>query len=165
MELDDPYKEALALAPSTEVELGTLQISHPEKAEVIYLVQDRADHTFTLEDDTTHLFKKCGFNFSRPAQTDTGVQSLNIVIDNIEREVSDYIESVEESNIPITIIYRPYLLSDPSHPAATPLVLSLTDVSIEEIEVRGRASFADIVNKKFLTELYTRARFPSLANN
>lgn len=162
---EDAYKEALALAPTDEVELATLVVSHPSKPEPIYLVQDRVNHTLTLEDSSTHEFRACAFNFAMPPTGENGAQSLTIGIDNIEREVSDFIDSVEDSKDKVTVTYRPYLKSDPTRPQMTPLVLTLSDVNVGDVQVTGKASFADIVNKKFLTEFYTRAGFPGLANS
>ena len=64
---------------------------------------------------------------------------------------------------PVEIIYRPYLSTDLTQSQMIPpLVLYLKDIQITAAQIVGRATFMDVVNKKFPTELYTRARFPGL---
>ena len=58
-----------------------------------------------------------------------------------------------------------YLSNDLTQPQLDPpLSLILQDVQITMLQVSGRATFADVINKKWPTEYYTRARFPSLGN-
>lgn len=162
---EDAIKEAYACAPAGVVFLHTLQISHPDVAEDIFLVQDRTDKTCTLETAEEELFTACAFRFSLPTTGEDGLQELSIAIDNVNRVVSDYLDQVKDSNDPVAITYRPYLSTDLTTPQMDPpLVLYLRDVNVNVFEVTGKATFADILNKRFLTDLYTRQRFPSLAN-
>jgi hypothetical protein len=63
----------------------------------------------------------------------------------------------------VTITYRPYLSTDFERPAMVPpLSLFLTDIVITAVEVVGRATFADILNRSFLPDNYTRRKFPGL---
>ncbi len=61
------------------------------------------------------------------------------------------------------VVYRPYLSDDLTQPQMDPpLVLYLKEIQVNTYQVTGRATFMDIVNKRFPSELYTRLRFPSL---
>lgn len=164
--LTDAIREAYATAPTDVVYLETLEISHPDVEETVYLVKDRQNHDLTLEGaGGVKTFEACPFRFSLPASGDNGVQELSLAVDNVDRRISDFLNTAKESLDPVTVTYRPYLASDPTTPQLNPpLVLYLTDVVITAVEVSGKATFADILNKKFPTEIYTRARFPSLAN-
>jgi predicted nucleotide-binding protein (sugar kinase/HSP70/actin superfamily) len=157
-------KEAYALAPQGEMNLHTLELSHPDLVEVIYLVLDRASHTLKVEGGASKLFEACPFRFNLPQMNDNGLQELTVAIDNIDQRISDFLEAVKESNTAVTMIYRPYLLSDPDTPQALPLELALTDISVDDIQATGKATFADLVNKAFLTMVYGRDRFPGLGN-
>ena len=100
---------------------------------------------------------------SRPISGDNGLQELTVSVDNVDREASDYLDSVKTTGVPVQVTYRPYLNSVRTEPQMDPpLVLFLGDAKITVFEVTGRASFADLINKKFPTQLYTRSRFPSL---
>jgi hypothetical protein len=164
--LSEAIKEAFAHSPSTDVYLETIEISHAESNQVFYLVKDLQDHVFTLEDGTTtKTFEACGFRMTLPASGENGIQELNIAIDNVDLRIGDFLESVKDSNSPVKILFRPYLHSHPEAPQMNPpLELSLRNVTMNEIEISGSATFADIVNKKFPTEIYTRQNFPSLGN-
>ena len=156
-------REAFAVATADDPPLDTIQISHPSLADSIYLVKNREDLVLTLETGLAVTFKGCGFRMALPPAGDNGIQELTISVDNVDREVSDFLDSVKTSKIPVQVTYRPYLASVLTEPQMDPpLVLFLGDAKINVFEATGRASFADLVNKKFPTEYYTRSRFSSL---
>ena len=163
--LNEAIKEAYASAPTHIVTLETLVVSHPDLDESIYMVRDRVGHTFTLEDGTERFFEPIPFRVALPPSGANGIQSLNIAIDNIDRRISDFLMTVINSGKPVELTYRPYLDNDPTTPQLNPpLVLFLLDVAVTASEISGNATFADVVNKEFPNEYYTRARFPSLGN-
>lgn len=162
----EPIKEAYASCPSDEVILDTLQVHHDSMGTDLFLVADRVDHTFKLEGGATQVFQACAFALSLPPSGEGGAQTLQVKIDNTDKQVSDYLEQVVDTNKPVRLTFRPYLNSDPNTPQMNPpLVLDLTDVDVKGVEVSGKASFVDVINKQFLTSRYTRDRFPSLGNN
>src|SRR5581483_2440990 len=119
--------------------------------------------TATLENGSQQQFEPSGFNFSLPVQNNDGFQSLNISIDNINLRVSDFINKACSKRVPVEIVYRPYVSNDLSHPQMNPpLVLFLKDVKITNVQVTGRATFMDVINRHFPGELYSRDRFPNL---
>lgn len=155
--------EAFAIAPANEVIYDTLEIRQEGVQDPIFIVKGRRPLVATDEDDVERTFEPVGFSITRPASTEEGFQSLNISIDNVGRRVSDFIVTAKTEEVPIKVIYRPYLSSDLSQPHMNPpLVLFLKDIQVTEMFVTGRATFMDIVNKKFPNDLYTRERFPSL---
>ena len=161
--LQDAIKEAFVLAPASKVILHTLEIRQTGVQSPVYIVQSRRGITATDEDGNAHYFEPVGFQFSLPPSNEEGVQNLSIAIDNIGRVVSDFIETARQTNTTVEIVYRPYLSDDLTQPQMDPpLVLFLKEVQITAAQVTGRATFMDIVNKKFPSELYTRLRFPTL---
>lgn len=160
----DAIKEAFASAPSNSLILHTLEISHPD-IESIFLIRDRKDWTLTLEGaGGDKLFTACGFQIQLPQSGENGASDLPFSIDNID-QVSDFIDEVKESTEPVTVTYRPYLASDTTEPQMDPpLILELTDISVTDVTVTAKASFFNLLTKPFLTELYTRDRFPGLGN-
>lgn len=164
--LNEAIKEAYALAPSDEVPLETLELCHPSVAGgSLYLINQREPFTLTLENGEQKIFEPVGFQFALPAAGDNGRQDMQLSIDNVDRRISDFIEKAKNYYEPVKVYYRPYLSSDLTTPQMNPpLSLSLQDVSITAQTIAGRASFADVLNRKFPEEYYTRKRFPSLAN-
>lgn len=162
--LQDAIKEAYATARSDVVYLDTFEIVNPS-IEPLYIVRDRVDHTLKLETNEWKLFVATAFRFVLPAAGDNGVQDLSIAIDNVDLRASDFVKSVVGSNAPVEMRYRPYLSTDLETPQMNPpLILYLTDIQVTAFEVSGRASFAEVLNRGFLTELYTRKRFPTLGS-
>lgn len=162
-EFTDAIQEAFAVAPVTKVILHTLEIRQPTVQDAIYIVQSRRPIRAKDETGMVRLFEPVGFQFSLPPTSEEGFRSLNISIDNIGKRVSDFVNTAKGSEVPVEIYYRPYLSDDLSQPQMNPpLVLWLKDVQITPTQVLGRATFMDIINKKFPSELYTRERFPTL---
>lgn len=156
-------KEAFASAPSNVALLETLEISHPSLSETLYLVANREDLTLALEDSSSHVFKGVGFKLTLPPVGDSGLQDLTITIDNVDRRITDFVNAVKASKTPVEVKYRPYLSDDLIHPQFdVPLVLYIRTVNLTVFQAVARASFADVINKRFPNDIYTRARFPSL---
>lgn len=159
------YKEALASVPSDDVVLETLEISHSLLSSSIFLVKNREDLTFTLEDSSTQLFTGCGFGLVLPPAGADGLQELQLQLDNIDLTITDFVNTVKRSREAVVVKYRPYLSSDLTTPQMSPpLTLTLSDIIIGTVDATGKASFADILNKKAPSELYSRNDFPSLGN-
>lgn len=162
--LSEALKEAYASAPSNDAIIETLQISHPSlPGGDIYLAKNNDDIDLALEDSSVVTFEGAGFQIALPAKADTGLSQLSIKIDNIDQRVSDFINSAKNFTTPVEVTYRVYLSSDPTTVQNDPpLILYLSDVKITLFDVTGTANFADLVNKKFPSEIYKRSRFPSL---
>lgn len=161
--LQAAIKEAFVTAPTSSVILHTLEIQQVGVQDSIYLVQSRRGITAYTDESTAHYFEPVGFQFALPPSNEEGFQSLTVSIDNINRVVSDFVEVARQSSTPVKILYRPYLSTDLTTPQMDPpLTLFLKEVQIDAHQVTGRATFMDIVNKKFPSDLYTRLRFPTL---
>ena len=163
--LTEALKEAYALAPTEIVILHTLQLSHPSLIEDLFLVQDIVEHDFTLEDLSIETFEPVGFRFALPPIGDQGLQELTISIDNTDRRITDFVNTIKGQPGTTEVRYRPYLSNDLTTPQMDPpLLLFLKEISITAVQIQGRATFADIINKRYPSEWYTRERFPSLGN-
>lgn len=161
--LTEAIKEAYASAPTVRVTYDTLEIRQGQVQAPIFLVRAKAEIIATDENGVQQTFRPSGFQFSLPSENEEGFRSLNIAIDNINREVTDFVEIAKSQPVPVEVIYRPYLSDDLSTPHMDPpLVLYLKELQINPLQVTGRATFLDVVNQKFPSELYNRARFPFL---
>jgi hypothetical protein len=159
----EAIKEAFASAPANEVIINTLEIRQYGVQASVFISQTRRGIVALDEDGNERTFLPVNFQFSLPPSNEEGFRSLNIAIDNIDRRVTEFIETAMSEEVPVEVIYRPYLSSDLTEPHMNPpLVLYLKDVQIQGFQVTGRATFMDLVNKKFPLELYTRGRFPTL---
>lgn len=159
----EAVKEAYACAPSDEVHLETLEISHPGLPTPIRLVKNRENITATLETEEVVEFEGAAFRMSRPAAGENGLQVLTLSIDDVDRRVSDFMNAAKAFTTPVTCVFRPYLASDLSEPQMDPpLVLYLRDISADDYQVTAKATFTDLLNRRFPSECYVRSKFPSL---
>lgn len=162
--LEEACIEAYATCPSEVATLDTLEISHSLVAEPIRIVDNLVDLDLTLETAATETFRACAFELALPKNDEGGITHLELTIDDVGQEVSDFVNLVKSSAESIVVKYRPYLSNDLATPQMNPpLRLWLSDISQTKIQVTAKASFLDLVNKAHIRELYTRAKFPSLA--
>lgn len=173
------YSEALAAAyasaPEDEIILDTIELIHPLFTENgvqvgIRVVNDHSDLVATLEataplnpgEEVT--FKACYFQFTRPAEDESAtLPEVQLRVDNVSRILVPHLDVIKESRVPITIIWRPYLLTDLTGPHMNPpLSLTLRDVSGDMNSLTARAGFTSIVNRWFPASEYTARKFPSL---
>lgn len=157
------YREALACAPPGAVMINTIELRHDSIEGSLFLAQSKEDLELTLETGQVVTFEAVPFRLTLPKKSPEGLQELGIAIDNVDRRISDFCALASTFTTPVEVLYRPFLLDDPTTPQMDPpLSLFLKSVSITATEVSGRASYADIINKKFPRDLYTRKRFPGL---
>lgn len=161
--LEDAIKEAYASCPTSKVVLETLEIRQTGVQSPIFIVKSRQTLTALDENGASRTFRPCGFQITLPPQNEEGFRSLNVAVDNVGREISDFVSAAMSENVPVEVVYRPYLSDDLTRPQMDPpLVLFLKELQITASQVTARATFMDLVNRKFPSDLYTRARFPSL---
>ena len=111
------------------------------------------------------LFIACSFGVTRPSVNADGIQELQLVIDNVDRRISDFFKQTVNFTTEAKCLYRLHLSSDLSSPQLVPpLELTLSDIEVGAIQVSARASISDLVNKTFPSETYTRRRFPGLGS-
>jgi len=159
----DAIKEAFALAPADQVILDTLEIRQGTVQEPVYLVRSSREIYAKTEDAQFHLFIPVGFQITLPAENTEGFRSLNITIDNVGKSVLNFINTSKSHRVPVEVVYRPYLNTDLSTPQMNPpLVFYLKDIQVTPQQIVGKATFMELVNRKFPSELYTRLRFPFL---
>lgn len=160
--------EAYASAPIDELALNTLVMRHPNFVDEmgnptsLYLVQGYEDYTLGLDGVMT-LFKAVPFAFTLPGFEEGSVPQLNLSIDNVSHLITTYLELAIESLEPITVEYRPYLLSDPSQPQLDPpITMRLSKVTVDVFSATGVATLDDVNNWPFPNRRYTHNDFPGL---
>ena len=161
--LEEAIKEAYALAPSNIAILETIEISHPLTSTIYLVKRTLTNLSLTLEDSTVKIFTACGFDLVLPEKNGTGLQQLQIAIDNIDQVITDFINVVKDSTVKITVKYRPYLSNNYTTPQMNPpLTLWMTDITVTDTQVTANCTFMDIINKPFPSINYGNQQFPSL---
>jgi hypothetical protein len=179
----EAIKEAYSHASVEDVILHTLELNHASFTEPVRVVNDFGvlleastvyggldiyGHTLTLEStapvdpDTAVRFVGLYFNLELPAQSANRLPEIQITLDNVTREVSQYLDEAVESDDPITVIYREFLLNSP-----TVVQFKLQGLNIHKVTSRANtvtmtAIFSDLTNKAFPNRFYRPDEFPGL---
>lgn len=162
--------EAYATARSDVAVLDTIEIRHPLIPTGIYLVANQEDIVARLEavapatEGVLQTFTAAAFELAMPGVDDSGLQQVNISLDDVDGKIQDFLTAAKAYRTPVSLIIRPYLSNDllGGPQLDPPLHLSLGPATFANGSASIPASFVDLINAKFLTQLYTRARFPGL---
>jgi hypothetical protein len=154
-----------ASAASTDIRyayLKALEITHPAGGP-FYLVSNNEALTLTHEDGTSHNYEAVAFNLQRPKQGETGTQVLKVSIANADQRITDFIKTVNDSQLETVLKAREYLSNDLTTPARTnPIELTITKISLSVTSATATATFVDVLNRPSPNELFTRNRFGGL---
>jgi hypothetical protein len=162
----DALKEAMASAPSKVVIIETLEFLHPALEAPLRLCKTLEDMTLGLENDLgTALFTACGFSITPPSSGEVGAQELGIGVPNVDLAIGQFIDAALSEASPVQVIMRYYNSNDLSQPQnGRGIRLFLYDVVITAKEVTGRATFTEIINRRWPLPdyAYSKTRFPAL---
>ncbi|MNJ16340.1 hypothetical protein D3C77_106010 [compost metagenome] len=142
--------------------LHTLEISSTAWPEPILLVMGYEDRTLIDENGFPKTYQAAAFNVSLPERNNSGNQSLQFAIDNVDGTAQRRIDEALAASAEISMTYRPYLRSRPSAPASKPLKYRVLGGSIEGSEIRVDAGFHDTLNTRWPRRLYTVEFAPGL---
>jgi hypothetical protein len=171
----EALKEAWASNPTGQVILDTLEIYHPAFVDddgnpaPARLVRAYEDLFAVLEIDAPMnpgqqvRFIGMAFDVKQPGFEVGRTPELTISLDNVGRELVGYLEAAASDPTQVTVIYRPYLISDLSGPQMDPpITMLVTGVSVSPLQVDITASLDDVNNWAFPHRLYQPADFPGL---
>lgn len=174
------YSEALAAAyataPEDEVALDTIELLHPSFRDDngdptgVRLVNDHSNLVATLEAGAplnageTVTFYRCYFSFRLPPETESAsLPEVELQVNNVSRLLVPYLELARTSRAPVTLVYRPYLVSDLTGPHINPpLQLTLKSIGGDMNNLTARAGYTDLSNRRFPASEYTARKFPGL---
>jgi hypothetical protein len=140
-----------------------------EAATAIYVAweaRDDAYETWTAcvaAETVTQVFQPLAFEIKLSATGEHGIQDLSITGCDVEGQFGDFIESValSGSNEPIILTYRAYR-EDDLNTVQYFLPMSLSRTRVTVYSFSANASVGDLVNRAYLTESFTKQRFPGL---
>ena len=167
--LKEAIKEAYASAPSSEIDLLTIELNHPSFTQPLRVVRDNEKLTARLEESAPENpgevvdFSPYAFDLDLPEMDEYGKPQITITIDNVGRDIMNYIEAAVRMRHKIEVIYRVYLKSDTSGPQNDPpMVMQIDSITATTKSITLVAGFADLSSRVFPKKLYTLEQFPSL---
>jgi hypothetical protein len=166
------WAEASVTNPKNEVPLATLEFHHPAFVDdtgltAVRVVRNTVDFTGRLEVDAPLnggqdvLFQAIMFNVDWHRIGPLGAQA-KLTLDNVNREVGRYLEAATTMNVPVTVIARGYLATDPTVVGQGPYRLELRNVSRAGQSLTGSLIIASPGELKFGKAIYGQVEFPSL---
>ncbi len=173
-DLSEALKEAYATVPDDTVIWHCLEFDHPtflnEAGARIpgYVVLGNAILTAGIEAGALNNpgefvdFMPVAFDFRLPPTDPQQNVRLELILDNVGSALTKHFEPAVEDGRPITTIYRTYLSTDLSAPAAQPIELSMANIKVTTTEIRGSAMFADLLNRPFPNKRYDPDTAPFL---
>lgn len=119
MTTEEKLKQMIMHYPRGEYTIDTLEISHPLMSQVYYLTREPDGITATLEDNTTVDFRGTYMDMKLNRSTEDLDQDFTFTFPDLTNELDDELDRITMSNSdPISVIYRAYISSDLSEPAA-----------------------------------------------
>lgn len=166
------WEEAAATIDATERMLVTLEFHHSTFLEgstptPIRAVCNTEDLTFRLDDNALLnagqdvLFKGIPFRIGYPRIGKLAVEAP-LELDDVNPDVSKYLEPATKLNESIVVFFRGYLLSDPTTVGQGPFRLLLRSVKRKGSTLQGTLTMADPTKLRVMREVYDAQRFPAL---
>lgn len=170
-EITDAWAEAEAAAGSETTTLYTLEFHHSAFDAPVRVVNDVQDHDLLLEavapvdGGDVVTFIGCPFEFPWPEQIEGRAPELRIRVDNVGREISQYLDEAVTQLEAIQVIFRFYLYTYATGVTALgqdPATMTLRSVTVTEDYVEGMASIGDIANRRVFNYVYNLEDYPGL---
>lgn len=168
--LEDAVKEAMAVAPTGEIVLCTLEFRTATFTAPIRVVLDNTNLEAFLEAGAPEnpseevTFVAMQFSLTRPEMGDNGSPEMSIELDNVSPEIEEQFSSAIFSSAVIEVTLRLYLGSDLSGPQnSPPLHMEVKSCRADDYKVTAKCSFGNLNNTRFPGELYRLTDYPSLA--
>lgn len=182
---EQALQEAYASAPVEETILYTLELRHPSflnDDDVVTPIRLVRDYGILLEEGDPDVygwnlflesdapvnggeevrFYSLMFDFELPAQQEGSLPTIDIQIDNVTRELSQYLDEAVKLDSPIELTYREYLLSTKEEPQFVLNGMTIQTVKSTVFNVTISASFADLINRNFPGKIYRPEEFRGL---
>lgn len=145
-----------------DVVINTLELQCAAWAEPLLICNGFEDHVLTTEDDRTLLFQAAGIDVALPQKNTQGGQILTFAVDNVAGEAQQRVDAALDAGERVTLIFRFYLASDKTAPAAPPWRFIVRDGTLEGGRAQFRAAFFDMINTAWPRNYYDAIRFPGL---
>ena len=142
------YNQTVNKVSAEEFSLILLQIDHDDLAAPIRVVNDRSDLTHQ-----GNVYQRFAFKFSFPTDPENGLPEAQLEMDNVGREVMDWVEGADWNKlttVTITMVRR----SDPDTKEYE-VTMNLSDIKANQFTVSGRLGFEELLGAPALRVKYT----------
>lgn len=155
---------------SREISQTALRAMFAQETEEVFLICLRISHpditTFRLVNNTEPVVRLDGtyqpypFEVVLPKDTEGQVPQVNLVVDNVDREVSRQLENLQGRP---RVEFEVVLASQPDTIEAGPFDFSLMNATVNAIVISGTLGYEDnILNQAFPAQSYSPINSPGL---
>lgn len=159
--MSEILRKAYASAPDGQVIIRTLEIL-PPTSEPIRVCTGYEDQELALETGETVTFTAGPLQIADPKKDTSGQQNLRFAIANVTGVAQAAVDEALESGEEVPVIYRVYLDTDLSAPAALPYEMTLVGGGFDGIMLNVEASYYDLLNTQWPRDRYTAEFAPGL---
>ena len=135
----DSYHQTVNKVSAEEFPIVLAMIEHDDLASPIRVVNDRADIVSNGE-----TFTRFAFRFERPNDPENGIPEARIVMDNVGRELMQWIE-LADWNKPTTFTMMQVMRSAPDD-IEYEIVMALEDIRASQTSVSAKLGFEDLLS-------------------
>ncbi len=150
-----------ASAPADQILLPTLEIASSASPS-IYTCGGFENHNLTLETGEEVEFIASALTVALPPRNASGQQNLNFAVENVTGQAQRFVDEALEAGVSIQVIFRIYLVSDPSSPQEPPLKMVAKTPKFSGPTLQVTASYADIIGRAWPRRRYTAEFAPGL---
>ncbi|KAF0804936.1 hypothetical protein A6D6_02700 [Alcanivorax xiamenensis] len=150
-----------ASAPAGQVIIYTLDI-RVAGMDPILICNGFEDVTATLETSEEVTFEAGNLSVALPKRDDSGQQTLRFGLWNVNGRAQEVVSAALESGEEVPILYREFLASDLSVPAAGPVQFVMLGGQFEGLELQTEGGYYDILNQAYPRERYTQLNAPGI---
>lgn len=144
-----------ASAPAAEVLIPTLDVHFPGRS-----IKTCAGYENISTDNG--VFIASGLDVSLPKRDASGQQNLTFAIENVTGEAQRLVDDALDGGHTLRAVYREYLASDLSAPAAEPLRMVVVGAKMQGSTLQVTASYQDIIGRAWPRERYNSTDHPGL---
>lgn len=149
-----------ASSPTGAIIVPTLEIKTPTQGSIFLC--NGFENLLLGVDGVMREFEAGNLEISLPAKDSSGNQSLSFGVYAGNGRAQRYVDEALESGQHVTLIFREYLLSDPSQPAKRPVSMIVRGGQFEGDAVVFDAGYYDILNTRWPRDSYTAETAPGL---
>jgi hypothetical protein len=145
-----------------DVIIRTLEITSSAWPDPILICNGFDDQTCITEDGRTLTFTAVNVDIELASKNNKGNQTLAFALDNTTGEVSLKSDQAIEAGARVTVVYRDFLESNKSAPAARPYRLTLLSGTIKGAIAQLQCGYFNMISVAWPRRLYTANEYPGL---
>ncbi len=149
------YREATSSISKPEAPLLLLEIAHPDLSSPVRIVNDNLDVV-----SGGNVYTALAFRATLPDDLSTGQPRANLAIDNVGRDLADWIEQ-SGGGEGATVKMMQILRSAPDV-VEWSVLMDLTEVQMTPTEITGTLTFVNLLDRPGVPMLYRPENTPGL---